>query len=321
MRKSIVIYCLSVAMIFISCGSNEDASNKDDHQNSNLTSESDPDTSDLSVDELIDSNVIDSNNELFSKYFGEKLIAKIDNYMSTYESLQTAKEFEKCYDQGKDLFKDLFDAYYNPQTEYMKKLKKDNENEYGFYDPVNILDNEFFDMTGKMGPIVFTCVAECTEIDFTYDQEKLLEKAKLTEGNDDELFLEYATEIYGPNWTSGSFEWPVWYVQTWDYGGSSKIGDGTLKKYIKKHQELESKLNLFSVKMKYIKDHMLEELSHVGSYMKSKEMVLKEYDEILEMDFFNEEEKTKIRDARAKLEGETEDYIQFNCESGDCSYG
>ena len=79
--------------------------------------------------------------------------------------------------------------------------------------------------------------------------------------------------------------------------------------------------SLFKHETDYFRERFLNELTYVGSYMKTKEEVLKEYDSILEMNFFNDEESKKIKEGMKKLEEESEEYIQFDCEHTECAYG
>jgi hypothetical protein len=257
---------------------------------------------------------------LLEKYFEPVLLAKLDNYVAGYDALATAADFEKNYNEGMALFAELYEALTVPKTGYLKaKFEELGQEDENFY-PVDLL-SEYDGLNGMLGPVMISCAAECTDLDFLYDLEAMLEKAKATSGNADEDFMELV--LYIENNTAGYAAYPgfkVWYVQTWDYGGYSMLGNGVFTDAVKRTMAFEKEHNLFAAQIAAIHGDFINSLTWDTSFGLSKEDVLKEFDALMKTGFFTKEEKEVLKESREKIQNGAEGY-QFDCETGDCSYG
>lgn len=315
------ITAVALLATLVSCGSGEESGKQLEFDASEAPEHDSLSTDTLSVIQVSEHGITSENRKELAQFFTETLITKLDTFLVHFNTASTDRELQDAYREGNNLFEAMYTEVTEPKTDWLKDKKKACEEESGWWDPIGWVYDEFTGLDGTLGPVVFSCVAECTEIDFTYDQEIFYKKAAATQGNGDDEFFRYTMDIYDRYWNSGSHGWPAWFNQTWDYGGSSYVGNDVLIGFIKRQQDYLKKYDLFVGEMAYIKEHMLNELTYPGSYMKTKEEVLKEFDAILKLNFFNKEEKEKIKTTRGKLEAEQEEGIQFDCEHNDCMYG
>lgn len=252
----------------------------------------------------------------FPKYFCSELMYELDDYLHEYNNLSTDIEFQSNYEKGIELFSKMYDAFDSPKTEYLLKLKDESE----WWSPVDAVLSDLENLEGELGPIVFSCVAECTEMDFIYNQKQLEEKAKTTNGQSDDDFIALSIFNDGDYGCYSCWSWKSWFYPTWDLGGSSLLGEGIMLESIRMYMDFIDKYDNFEIEMKTIKDNYVDELGWTHSYMYSQEKVLAEYEEIFNLNLFSGEDLQKIMDTKTKIEAEDSE-IQFDCETGDCSYG
>jgi len=267
------------------------------------------------ADSLADPIMIsDSTRIVLEKYFSEAIIIETQNYLREYHLASTDTAIEKVYNSGIALVENYADAFKNPQTEYLKNITTDEAWEiFPVYEDLNKLN-------GKVGPIYFTCVAECSMLDFCFDLNLLFEKAKTTKGNaDDDLFdiLAFVEMRYG---YAGYNHFKVWTKQYWDYGGANLLGNGKMLDVARRVQKFEQTHTLFNAQIALVREDIVEELSWGHSYQFSVEEVLAEYNKIFKLNFFNEEELKGIRAHYDKLKSEPGEF-QFDCENGNCKFG
>jgi hypothetical protein len=265
---------------------------------------------------LVYSSFTEDETLMLEKYFEPALLAKLDQYVGAYDGLATAQDFEKNYRDGKALFQELYDALVTPKTNYLKELAAEEE----YWMPVTILE-ELEQMNGLIGPIQISCAAECTDLDFLFDLEELKQKTLSTTGNADDDFIDLVMFIEdGQYGYAGYPGFKVWYVQTWDYGGYTMLGNGVFSDAVKRTEQFENKHDLFADELKAIHEDFVNSLTWDGTFGLSKEQVLEEFATLLKKDFFTKEEKTLLKESFEKIKTETEGY-QFGCETGDCTFG
>lgn len=267
-------------------------------------------------DSLSESGITQGLKDSLANYFTQVLVDRIDKYISAYNTLSTTEEFEKNYHEGMAIFLEMEIQLNDPKTEYMIAKSKEEEDWY----PVDIL-SEIEDFNGRLGPIEFSCAAECTALDFLFDLTVLREKAKGTEGDGDDHFMNLVISMEGDYGYAAYPGFKSWFNQTWDLGGSSDIGNETLLGCIQSCQKFEKNYpDLFKNEIAEIHINFVDALVYGYIYSYDQETILGEYDKILKLNFFTSNEKKQIKTHYEEIKTGAEPF-QFMCETGDCTYG
>jgi hypothetical protein len=245
-------------------------------------------------------------------YFSSDMIATIESYLINYENAQTDTALQQNYLDGLKICESLSEEFDTPKTERVEQLVADGTI-YALYEAL-----QYFN--GKLGPLYFTCVAECTELDFCYDLKIFKEKATLTNGKSDDDFVELLHFVQGDFGYAGYFNFKVWDKQYWDYGGSNTLGDGKVLKVIKRIQKFETTHQIFSEQVTLIRADVVDMLTSSHAYEYSVEEVLAEYNKIFKLNYFSGEELEAIQTKYNEIKTAPETF-QFDCEAGNCSFG
>jgi len=253
--------------------------------------------------------------EQLKNYFSPEMISRLDQYVLNFNQMTTDADFEKNYADGEKLLLDLFNELEAPKTEYLLGLMAENE----YWSAMEVLD-ELREFNGQFGPIEISCVAECTQLDFLFDLKVMSEKAKTTTGKADDDFMDLVVFIEGDYGTAtyvGGFK--SWEIQMNDYNGHSLIGGGILPEAINKWIQFDKTYKSFPVYMTSIRKDFVAGLSWGFIYGYSKEKVVEEYDQILALNYFTEEELKGIKIQYNEIKKGSKE-LQFNCETEDCDY-
>ena len=255
--------------------------------------------------------------QILEKFYSAKTINEIDLYLDAFEAVKTDDEFEKNYRKGLDLLDTLYSRFYQFETQYIRELKEKE----AYFDPTYTCLPDLEPLNGKLGPIMFSCVAECTEMDFNFDKGVLKDKAVSTKGTADDEILDLAIFIDNGEWGKiADWDFKVWFQQTWDYGGHSLIGEGQMTAAINRIQAYEKKYDGYRDELKKYKEMMLNDLSEWWTFMYTKDKVMDEFDAILRTEYFNQEETQKILD-HIKAMNEPDSLAEFDCKNKSCRAG
>jgi hypothetical protein len=250
-----------------------------------------------------------------SDYFSQQVIDELDRFVTSYNSMKTDADFEKMYHDGKNVMTAVYADLDDPKTDYLLKLSGRQE----YWSSIEILE-ELQEFNGKLGPLEISCVAECTELDLVFDLTDMREKSKATAGEGDDDFINLVISIEGDYGFAGYYGFKSWYNQTWDYGGSSLIGNDTLLQCIERYMEYEAAYDLFEPELALIYTDFANALQNNNTFNYSQEIILKEYDAILKLNFFKPEDTEKIKEHYKAIKAGG-DPFQFECETGECTYG
>ncbi|MEZ4951893.1 MAG: SH3 domain-containing protein, partial [Saprospiraceae bacterium] len=139
--------------------------------------------------------------------FGESLTKKIEQYRFQYNSAKTSREFAAAFRTGKHLRDSL-----NKALEIR-------------FDVTSYEIPPDLDWLSEPVPGYSTLlVAEGTQYYLFQNYKAMLPKVKATEGAEDNEFLELNFQVYEQDSIENFY--PVWFMQTWDYGGHSLLGRG-----------------------------------------------------------------------------------------------
>ncbi|MEX1001014.1 MAG: hypothetical protein WDZ35_02780 [Crocinitomicaceae bacterium] len=255
--------------------------------------------------------------DIMHKYFKPELVRELDDHLLEFNEVKTDKDFEASFDSGISIGKAMANSLNNAETEYLQKEKSKSE----YYDPVGAMpDNEKAAMDKAISPIFISCAVECSEVDLAYNFEGLQELADATTGEMDDEFIEIAQSIDKYSFGFLYKGMGSWIEQTWDLGGASRLGNGEMINLIEKISGFEAKYDGFEKHIADYRKRMLEGLLYTGSFWLSKEEVIDEYRQIMQMDFFSTEQLKQIEETLEKLQNPP-DYWQFDCQTGDCQFG
>lgn len=250
----------------------------------------------------------------FNAFFTDSTAAFVSDFVSSIKTIETDEDFQHLYHEGKVVLNLLQQECDYPQTSYHKSLYKSES------DPIYAALDQLDDFNGKVGPIYFSCTAECTEFDLVFDLKYLFEVATRTKGKADDAFMQLLIAVDGDQGYAGHFDFKAWDVQYWDYGGSNVLGDGTITRILKQLMKYKKGFRLFHEEIEMIHTEIAEMLASRHSYEYSLDEVLKEYEIILRLNYFNNQELDAIQRQFEHLKTNTSEY-QFNCKQGGCSFG
>jgi len=311
MKNRNLVSVIIVIFTLASCGGNNDQLGE---QKEFINTESDNEDNQNEGETDYVSFDYETSREL-EKYFAKDVLTKLDNSVSSFNDISTDTDFENYYNDAKKLFSDLYDALSKPATKFLIDLASKNE----YWDPVDII-YDLQEFNGKIGPIQISCAAECSDIDFYFDLQILRKKAKESSGKADDDFMDLLISIEGDFGYAGYPGLKMWDFQTWDYGGASLIGNQLLFQTIEKKQKFEKKHKLFKAQMALFHADFLHSLSYSYIYQFNKEKVLKEFDQIINLNYFKGGELEDVIKLREMIENE-EEGIQLGCENGNCEFG
>ncbi|NUO00486.1 MAG: hypothetical protein HUU01_07720 [Saprospiraceae bacterium] len=127
-------------------------------------------------------------------------------------------------------------------------------------------------------------VAEGTAYYLFVDFEKWLKKASRTPEREDDAFFQFCTQVFPED--SIEYFYPAWFMQTWDYGGSSLLGRGIHLKLLAAANRLCTMNTPFRSEILRMKTEMINDITQEGvEYWEQPEKIIKELDSILESKF------------------------------------
>lgn len=255
---------------------------------------------------------------LLEKYFTEDIIEDLEAFLLDYSEMTTYKDFQSIYDQGKEIGIAMSNSINQAKTTYLKKYKSENT----YYDPVAAMDDDWAKLEKPIKPFMISCAVECTEIEMGYDLKYLAKSAKKTSGTMDDDFVEVAQlineQFYGFLYSSKG----KWFRFTWDLGGVSLAGEGIFLDAIAVISAFEKNHDGFKKEIAEYKEWMLSDIVNDCSFEYSKEEAVEEFQSIMKLDFFTENEKDFIKSKIREMQSEDlPDHYQFNCKDGDCVFG
>lgn len=198
--------------------------------------------------------------------FGRDISRWIKIYRTRYKSAKTSAQFAKVYGKGLGI------------RDTMVALM---ENNIGTIDYEKIADLNWLEQT--MPGYIVQLAAEGTVYYLFNDYAVFNEKAMQTEGNEDDLMADLLLTAFAMDSVEHFF--PSWFMQTWDYGGSSLLGKGTHFKLLQK-MEAVSKTNLFQRETNDLRDRLIKDITGPNvEYWQPQNEILDELNQILDQGF------------------------------------
>ena len=232
--------------------------------------------------------------------FGKELSDSIRMYRAQYQNIGSAEDFAATFRKGSSL------------REVMTRLMQDR---ILIQNPNELPD--LFWLREAMPGMVPQLVAEGTAYYLFWDFAALNQRAKTTPEPTDDDFVALNLILFPED--SIEYFFPAWFMQTWDYGGSSLLGRGIHYQTLEKIDKLLKKSDLFTPELTRLKTRLLNDITQPDvTYWEKKENITTELDSIINANFsvLSNADKVALQTRRQQFELPQESGIQLNMQSG-----
>ena len=199
------------------------------------------------------------------RLFGSSLVKKVEAYQQQYKKTTTEEEFVTLYRNNNTLAEDMNEKLLN--FFHIEKLNKEGMD----YPDLFWIDDPIPAMT-------LSLVGEGTIYQIYSNINDLSKKAKQTKGDLDDEFVAILNHMYDDAVAEG---YPSWFLQTWDYGGYSLLGQGKHTSMLDKLEALSTKTTLFKDEIINMKNSVVSDIIDGQHYGETSETILNEIDAIL----------------------------------------
>ena len=202
-----------------------------------------------------------------SNTFGGTLADQILKYQEAYQSARTSEEFALVYRRGEALRDSLVGI---------------------LEQKIQVLDYEklpdLYWIEESIPGYITQLVAEGTMYYLFMDYKQMYRKAARTEGKEDDDFLDICMQVHQQD--SVEYFFPAWFLQTWDYGGSSELGKGVHNTLLGNISKALEKSPMFNRELQKLKEAMLTDIHNPdNTYWYPQEDILVELDQIIAADY------------------------------------
>lgn len=232
--------------------------------------------------------------------FGQTLANRIRGYRHQFQSMKSAGDFANVYRSGTAL------------RDTMVYLMQDR---IVVSDPNDLPD--LFWLEQAMPGFVSQLVAEGTAYYLFWDYKRLASKVKVSSNTADDDFVKLAMAIFPED--SVEFFYPVWFLQTWDDGGSSLLGRGFHQETLRKLEATLQKSGFFAPEIMHWKSLLVNDITDSNvTYWETKEKITAELDNIIHQDYavLTNTDKIALQTRRKQFENIVANKIQLNQQAG-----
>lgn len=197
--------------------------------------------------------------------FGPALADSIRAYRQAFHNIESATDLAAVYQQG-NFLRDTMARLMQDRIEVQPDLP------------------DLFWLRQAMPGFMPQLVAEGTAYYLFWNYQTLHGIATRTPQPEDDDFVALQIELFPED--SIEYFFPVWFLQTWDYGGSSLLGRGHHLRILEKSDQLLAKSPLFATEIRRLKARIVNDISepHV-TYWETADKIVAELDAILQKDF------------------------------------
>ncbi len=149
------------------------------------------------------------------------------------------------------------------------------------------------------------------------DYNKMDVQAKKTNGLDDDNYIDLCLMVH--SYDSVEHFFPAWFLQTWDYGGNSLLGQGTHLRILKKMDNLVKSGNAFEPEILDLKNNLLNDITwQENAYWEPLKNIKEELDAIMAADLsiLSEEDIIALETRRKMFDDVKGNKIDVNLKSG-----
>lgn len=340
-----IIYSSLITIALASCGGENSSENEKNEVKKEDSLEVSNETDSLSdipnIDSMISPNYENpyeglsaKEQKIFKTYLGDSLTADVMFLHSFIQGVTTDESMGDYYAYLIDLKSKLSyklsdklqdDSFRKKILAQVDKAKLQAE----YFDEYSTVLDEMREQLSKLQNyfhgIKPSCVAECTEPYFDLVIKDLVPIAEKTEGDDDNKYFKLLSDFYAEEWEPTSMN-AKWFEATWDYGGSSKLGDGIHLNFMLATDKLIAEKNIFEQWILGYREDCFSDMTRWKSYQYGKEKILKEIDKVFKQVKLDnsqlEQLKARKKELNEFIENDKTGYgLQLNCENGGCIYG
>lgn len=231
-----------------------------------------------------------------NSFVDKKITEKINSYNQKWQLSKSSADFADVYLMGEKTQEEVNEVLAN-------KVEIDDP---GKLVDMSWLENSFQGFQNSL-------VAEATTFNIFKDFKSMYVKAKETEGTEDDDFL--TLQFHANELDSVEYFYKSFFMQTWDYGGHSLLGQGRHFNLLKEANDLLANSKLFEKPILDLKNEILNDISaEYITYWESKDKILEEMKKIVsaDFDFLTKEDKILIKTRYAQFKKPAANKIEVN---------
>ncbi|MEM1324112.1 MAG: SH3 domain-containing protein, partial [Bacteroidota bacterium] len=234
-------------------------------------------------------------------FFGNDLASAINTYREQYGQIDDSEAFRTVFRQGRSL-----------RDRMVEQLGR----RVVGLDPEQYPDLSWLELA--LPGYVAQFVAEGTEPYLFNNFKAWKAKAQTTAEQADDEFIDICLQLHSTD--SMEYFYPSWFLQTWDYGGHSLLGQNIHKSLMINMEAAAAKSPLFREEFIEIKDQLLEDIcSESNTYWESQAKIDQEIQALLDANFslMNNEDRVALSTRQQMFKDFQKNNIQLNLRSGE----
>lgn len=301
-----VLFSLACFSVLLSCGNEEVNEVPEPKQEVTLL-----DTT--SLDTLIETEEPEFKDTIYNglaDFFSLETCVKIRALNKDFRSYKSNTEFDEILDRAQAMLSDMEEDLYSTET----KFKNEMPQEYGAPETMELIQ-AVDELSDSLLPIVVECGGECAQADFFLDFENIKGPCRLTPSEADDELVEILRRVYGVygnlNWHN-DIGWREWWGMeySWYTFGNDYMYD-TFTMICRFQAKFPDQ---FVQRINTVRDELVQKLS-LGEGDKtqySKASILREFNEIVNMDCLSAKNKADLNASIKNIESSSG--IQFETE-------
>ena len=240
-----------------------------------------------------------------TSFYGEDVADDILDYQMSFRKARTDKDMQTVIRKGTEITNEV-----NDMNE--KKMPMPRDMFGGKEQPdLRWLEEAF-------PGYILGSAAEGTILFLRRDLKSFARKAGKTRGKADDDFVNLAIKVHSTD--SIEYDFPAYFMQTWDYGGHSLLGEGKHLDILTAANEMLAKHpGYLEVEIEQIKADLVHDMTaSPQGYWYDKERILSELDKVLkaELGILTKEDMIALQEQRKKLENPVKSGVQVGLRSG-----
>ncbi len=235
-------------------------------------------------------------------FFGNQLTDQMHSYRKAYYSAKNSQDFSNVFKKGEQ----LRDTLVTILEDKIDVMSMDYEQ----------LPDLFWVEEALPG-YETALVAEGTIYYLLQDFKAFQKIANKTEGKEDDDFVNLNLKVHASD--SVEYFFPAWVLQTWDYGGHSKLGQEIHLDILKEADKNLTKSDLFLAHIMKIKDQIVYDIvSEEVTYWEPIDNIKKELDDIIKsnLGILTSDDKIALETRRTMFDNFKANAIEVNHKSG-----
>ncbi|MEM9917539.1 MAG: SH3 domain-containing protein [Bacteroidota bacterium] len=236
--------------------------------------------------------------------FGAQLAGRIEAYRQEIEAAKTSDQLALAYRNGLQL------------CEKLSVVLQDR------FEIIDANAPNLFWLEQAIPAYIVQLVAEGTMYQLFNDYKKWQPLAAATEGEEDDAFVQFCQQAHAQDSVENFFY--AWFLQTWDYGGSSLLGQGIHLKTLEAMDKAWTAGPQFHPEISKIKQDWMQDITvdvsaeDIGGYWEDKEKIITEMDQILAGNFqvLTKEDRVALEVRRKMFDNPSANKIRINQRSG-----